>query len=72
MIHKIASWTLAVLSVTAFTSCSEDFLDREPSGEFITEDQMNESMKWNTQIMLGELQGVSSNLISWQSGGTEN
>lgn len=70
MKHKIASWALAALSATALTSCSESFLDREPSGVYITEDQMNESMKWNTQILLGELQGVSSNLIRWQSGGT--
>ncbi len=59
-----------VLAGLAFTSCSEDFLDREPVGDYITEDQLSENMKWNAQVLLGELNGVTSNLIRWQTGGT--
>ncbi len=55
----------------ALTSCSEDFLEREPVGDYITDSQLTETMKWNTQVMLGEMQGVTSSLIRWQTGGTE-
>ncbi len=64
--------TLAVgaASALALTSCSESFLDREPDGTYITADQLEKNMKWNTNILLGQVNGVNSNLVAWQSGGT--
>ncbi len=67
--NKMMVATVALAGL-ALTSCSEDFLDREPVGDYITEDQLSENMKWNAQVLLGELNGVTSNLIRWQTGGT--
>lgn len=63
---------LAALLTTGLSSCSEDFLDREPQGGSYTTGQLSESMKWNTKILLGQMQGVTTNMVRWQSGGTTN
>lgn len=68
--YKISSWALAGLTALSLASCSESFLDREPAGSYVTDEQMNETMKWNVNVLLGDLQGITSNLIRWQSGGT--
>ncbi len=68
--HKLMTLALGATSALALTSCSESFLDREPDGNYITADQMEKNMKWNTNILLGQVNGVNSNLVAWQSGGT--
>ncbi len=52
-----------------FTSCSDGFFEREPDGEYITDQQLAKSMKWNPQIMLGEVNSISTSLYRWQTGG---
>lgn len=70
--NKAAAYVpaLAAAAVLSLSSCSDSFLDRDPNGYQITEDQLNEAMKWNTKVMLGEMQGISTNLIQWRAGGT--
>lgn len=68
--HKLMTLALGAASALALTSCSESFLDREPDGDYVTADQMEKNMKWNTNILLGQVNGVNSNLVAWQSGGT--
>ncbi|MDO4930256.1 MAG: RagB/SusD family nutrient uptake outer membrane protein [Bacteroidales bacterium] len=67
MKHKITTWALAAFSAAGLTSCSESFLDREPDGSYITKPQLGEAMKWNSQVMLGEVQGISTNLVKWSA-----
>lgn len=57
-------------AMVSFSSCSEDFLDREPDGGYITPDQIEESAGWNPKILLGQTQGITTSLIRWQAGGT--
>jgi len=70
--HTTQALAFAVLLAPGLTSCSEDFLDREPQGSSYTDDQLSESMKWNTKVLLGQIQGVTKNIVRWQSGGTTN
>lgn len=57
-------------ALVSFSSCSEDFLDREPDGNFITPSQIEKSAAWNPKILLGETQGITTSLIRWQAGGS--
>lgn len=68
--YQLSVWAAAAISALSLTSCSDDFLDRQPDGYYITDDQMTEAMKWNTDVLLGELQGTSRTLFRWKSGGT--
>lgn len=62
---------LAALALT-FASCSDGFLDREPDGDYITDDQLQTEGKWNVNIMLGQVNGTTHNLLKWGAGGTTN
>lgn len=69
--NKITAMALAGLSVMSLVACSDDFLDRKPGGSTITDGQISELTKVNgAQIMLGQTNGVTSNLVRWQTGGT--
>lgn len=70
--YKISSWALAGLTALSLASCSESFLDREPAGNYITDEQLKETMKWNVNVLLGEMQGVTRNMVRMGSGGTDN
>lgn len=59
-------------ALVSFSSCSEDFLDREPDGSYITPDQLEKSSGWNPKILLGETQGITSSLTRWKAGGSTN
>ena len=59
-------------ALLSFSSCSEDFLDREPDGNYITTDQLEKAAKWNPKVLLGQTQGVTTSLIRWHAGGTDS
>lgn len=69
-IFKWAAGALCLTTAVLTTSCSSDFLDREPEGYYATNKQVSEAAKWNANVMLGQMNGVTSRLVSWQSGGT--
>lgn len=70
--HTLATLApLAALALT-FASCSDGFLDREPDGAYITDDQLQTEGKWNVNIMLGQVNGTTHNLLKWGAGGTTN
>ena len=52
-------------------SCSSDFLDAEPQG-YISNDQLQESAKWNPNVMLGQVTGTSLKTFEQGTGGTTN
>ena len=68
--HKILTYTAAAFTALSMVSCADSFLDREPGGDYVTDGQIAENMKWNTNLMLGQMQGVSSKMVAWRSGGT--
>ena len=57
-------------ALVSFSSCSEDFLNREPDGNYITPDQIEKSAKWNPKTLLGDNLGITTSLIRSQAGGT--
>ena len=59
-------------ALLSFASCSEDFLDREIDGGYITPDQIEKSSKWNPKTLLGDNLGITTSLIRWQAGGSTN
>lgn len=59
-------------ALLSFSSCSEDFLDREPDGNYITTDQLEKAAKWNPKVLLGQTQGVTTSLIRWKAGGSDS
>lgn len=69
-IFKWAAGALCLATAVLTTSCSSDFLDREPEGYYATDKQVSEAAKWNANVMLGQMNSVSSRLISWAAGGT--
>ena len=69
-IFKWAAGALCLATAVLTTSCSSDFLDREPEGYYATDQQVSEAAKWNANVMLGQMNSVTSRLVSWKSGGT--
>lgn len=69
-IFKWAAGALCLATAVLTTSCSSDFLDREPEGYYATDKQVSEAAKWNANVMLGQMNSVTSRLVSWKSGGT--
>lgn len=71
MKYKFLAYIPAMAAaLLSFASCSEDFLDREVDGGYITPDQIEKSAGWNPKILLGETQGITSSLIRWRAGGS--
>lgn len=62
----------AVAAIFSLSSCSDSFLDREPEGYYIQESQMQDAVKWNTKVLLGEVQSISTQLFRWKAGGTSS
>jgi hypothetical protein len=53
------------------TSCSEEFLEKEPT-EFLTTDQIAEAAELNPGVVRGTLTGIYSLMIETGTGGTDN
>ncbi|WP_324720942.1 RagB/SusD family nutrient uptake outer membrane protein [Salinimicrobium sp. HB62] len=53
------------------TSCSEEFLEKEPT-EFLTTDQIAEAAELNPAVVRGTLTGIYSLMIETGTGGTTN
>ena len=64
MMNKILFAALATATL-AFTSCGEDFLDREPQGGYLTPDQSEEAGTWNAEIFLGNISSCYTQMAMW-------
>lgn len=63
---------MAVMSLGVLLgSCSDSFLDEDPQG-YVSKDQLEESSKWNPNIMLGQAAGTAQKTFAWGTGGTSN
>lgn len=59
----------ALASVTlGLTSCSDDFLDRQPLGGYVDNEQTASASEWNSQILLGSINACSSKMVKWAGG----
>lgn len=62
--------TVAVAIITLiFVSCSEDFLDREPSN-YLTGEQIEDYAPFNPEIAKGMVRGIYSTTFAYGTGGT--
>jgi hypothetical protein len=61
---------LLCLTTLFFMGCEEEFLDKDPQGDFITQSQLSDAAALNPGLIDGTLQGVYSTMISTQTGGT--
>lgn len=69
-IMKLKHISLAIAGLgLSLGSCSKDFLEKEPS-EFISPEQMNRNLVWNSNILLGQAAGATQ--ISFSSGQATN
>ncbi len=50
--------------------CKEEFLDKQPQGDFITESQLGNAAELNPELVNGTLQGVYATMFNTQTGGT--
>lgn len=62
--------SIAVLSLT-FTSCSESYLDKEPTG-FLTPEQLGEIAKVNPEAVRSMVSGLYALTFEFGTGGTED
>ena len=62
--------SIAVLSMT-FTSCSESYLDKEPTG-FLTPEQLGEIAKVNPEAVRSMVSGLYALTFEFGTGGTED
>lgn len=69
--HIIFAFASTAVAGLPLASCSDDFLDREPTN-YITPDQMEQAMVWNSNIMFGQQQGTITKMVRWRSGGTDD
>lgn len=62
----------AMASATlVFTSCSDDFLDRQPIGSYVDNEQTAAAGEWNSQILLGSINACSSKLVKYSGDGDQ-
>lgn len=62
--NKILFAALASATL-AFTSCADDFLDRQPQGSYVDNEQTASAKDWNPQVLLGNINACSS---KWSCG----
>lgn len=65
--NKILFAALASATL-AFTSCADDFLDRQPQGSYVDNEQTASAKDWNPQVLLGNINACSSKLVMWAGG----
>ena len=58
-----------IIATLLFTSCGDDYLDREPS-DYLTGEQIKEYATLNPEIPAGIIRGVYTNTFSWGTGGS--
>jgi starch-binding outer membrane protein, SusD/RagB family len=65
---------LYIIGATVFSlllsGCDKDFLDREPSGSFITPEQLAEAAKKDPSLLNGNIAGLYSTMYNTGTGGT--
>lgn len=66
-IKYIGMGTLAL----SMTACADSFLEKEPNA-YINNEQLEENVKWNPYIMLGQVNGISATTFAIGTGGTSN
>ena len=59
---------LGLLALTF--GCKDDYLDKQPQGDFITESQLGEAAELNPELINGTLQGVYATMFSTRTGGS--
>lgn len=59
---------LGLLALTF--GCKDEFLEKQPQGDFITESQLGEAAELNPDLINGTLQGVYATMFSTQTGGS--
>ena len=69
--NKILFAALASATL-AFTSCADDFLDRQPQGNYVDNEQTASSSDWNPQILLGNINACSSKLVMYSGDGDQS
>ena len=62
--NKILFAALASATL-AFTSCADDFLDRQPQGSYVDNEQTASAKDWNPQVLLGNINACSSKLVMY-------
>lgn len=71
-IYNILCAGVAILTATALGGCTDGFLDKEPNGGKISNEQMEELAVWNPYIMLGQNYGITFKSLLIGTGGTTN
>lgn len=70
--NKILFAALASATL-AFTACSDDFLDRQPIGSYVDEEQTASTNKWNpNQILLGNINACYSKFAMYAGDGDQS
>jgi starch-binding outer membrane protein, SusD/RagB family len=61
-----------IASILLFgVSCSEEFLEKEPT-QFLTTDQISEAAEKNPDVLAGTMTGIYAQTVQTQTGGTTN
>lgn len=66
----IVKSTLLFSFVALLAGCGDSFLDKEPSGGYVSGDQLELNATWNGNIMLGQSYGITSTSLAQGTGGT--
>lgn len=69
--NKILFAALASATL-AFTACSDDFLDRQPIGSYLDNEQTVAASEWNPQIMLSSVNACYSKLVQYSGDGDQS
>jgi len=57
--------------ITALVGCSDSFLDKQPNGGYVSEEQLEEVAKWNPNVLLGQSYGITRASFAIGTGGTD-
>lgn len=69
-IYNILCAGVVILSTTALGSCTDGFLEKEPNGGVISNEQMQDVAVWNPYVMLGQNYGITFKSLLQGTGGT--
>ena len=67
---KIYVISFVTLLISGFTGCKKDFLEVQPT-EFLTEAQVAEAAKNNTDVLAGSISGIYTLMFQTGTGGTD-
>ncbi|WP_455587357.1 RagB/SusD family nutrient uptake outer membrane protein [Bacteroides sp.] len=70
ILYNIVCAGVVMLSTTALVGCGDSFLEKEPNGGVISNEQMQELAVWNPYILLGQNYGITFKSLLQGTGGT--